>query len=338
MDAALTGKLKRLAEILEGYGQMLVALSGGVDSVFLLAFAHKLWGDDRVAALTANGPHFAPDEGTCARQLCETLGISHKFLSMDHVLPLIADNPPDRCYLCKKEIFSLLKERADMVGSVLADGTNLDDLSDYRPGYRALQELGIASPLKDAGLTKDDIRQALQEMASEDEALAAAFMIRMPETTCIDDIPQVASKSSTSQPAPATDSAGSDAIPIWEKPAFACLASRIPYGESITKEKLQAVYNAEIFLRSLGFHQVRVRHHGAAARIEVMPEDRISFFDTAFMDRVSEGIKTCGFQFAALDLDGYHMGSLNQTAQANMKTHKETTIDCNNGIDKKENT
>lgn len=277
----LDDKLKKLKEILESYGQMLVALSGGVDSVFLLVFAHKLWGDDRVAALTADGPHFADDELTYAKQLCEALGISHKRINADDVLSTIRQNPPDRCYLCKKEIFSRLKERADMRGCILADGTNLDDLDDYRPGYQALQELGVASPLKDAALTKMEIRQALKILADEDEQIAAALTLK-------------------------------NGTPIWEKPAFACLASRIPYGELITAEKLNAIYEAEVFLQNLGIAQVRVRHHGDVARIEVLPEDRNKFCDISFMDQVNEGIKKCGFSFAALDLGGYQMGNLNK--------------------------
>lgn len=280
----LEQKLEKLKDILNGYGRMLVALSGGVDSIFLTSFAHKLWGDDRIAALTASGPHFAPDEIEYARRFCEKLGISHKVLNVDFIIPVIEDNPPDRCYHCKKAIFSQLTQRAQMTGSVLADGTNLSDMDDYRPGHRALQELGVSSPLKEAGLTKQEIRQALHSLAEEDKAIADSFMIETPS---------------------------GEMMPIWEKPAFACLASRIPYGEKITAEKLKAVYDAEKYLRSLGFRQLRVRHHGDTARIEVLPQDRKKFFDEKFMDEVSKGIKACGFRFAALDLDGYRMGKMN---------------------------
>ncbi len=274
--SVLNDKLEKLKDIISGYGQMLVALSGGVDSVFLLVFAYNMWRDDRVAALTAKGPHFAADETEYARKLCDSLGISHKTINTDYILPIIKDNPPDRCYICKKEIFSALKERADMVGSVLADGTNLDDMDDYRPGYKALQGLGIANPLKEAGLTKAEIREALKALADSDPLIKAAL-----ETN------------------------------IWDKPALACLASRIPYGQTITEEKLSAVYKAEAFLRELGFSQVRVRHHGDVARIEVMPDDRKKFYDDEFLDKVNDGIKACGFKFAALDLGGYKMGNLN---------------------------
>lgn len=280
-DSSINEKLKKLTAILTGYGQMLIALSGGVDSVFLLVFAGNVLGSDNVAALTASGPHFAPDEVQYAVRLCDQLGISHKIIKTDEILPLIEDNSPDRCYICKKAIFSQLKERAEIMGSVLADGTNLDDMDDYRPGHRALCELGISSPLKDAGLTKSEIREALKLMGSEDNTIAAALTLE-------------------------------NGMPIWEKPAFACLASRIPYGERITCEKLDAVYNAEVFMRSLGFRQVRVRHHGDVARIEILPADRHRLFDEALMDKVNEEIKRCGFRYASLDLGGYKMGNLNK--------------------------
>ena len=280
----LQDKLEALKKILTGYGRILIALSGGVDSVFLLTFAYTLWEDDRASAVTASGPHFADDETEYAKRLCANLGISHRIVPADHILPVIKHNPEDRCYICKKEIFTALKKYADDEGRVLTDGTNLDDMDDYRPGYRALQELGITNPLKDAGLTKQEIRRALSELADSDPSVKAALM---------------------------TD--------IWNKPAFACLASRIPYREMITEEKLSAVYRAEVFLRELGFDQVRVRHHGDVARIEVLPEDRCRFYDSDFMDKVNDGIRNCGFRFAALDLGGYKMGNLNKMGNLDKK-------------------
>lgn len=271
----LNDKLNILKKILNDYGRILVALSGGVDSTFLLAFSLKTLGQDNVLAVTATGPHLAPDEVSYAAELCTKLGIEHSLMPMDHVMQVIEPNPVDRCYLCKKEIFSMLKEKAAASGCVLADGTNLDDMDDYRPGHKALAELEVASPLKDAGLTKNDIRTALETLANND--LNSALTLN-------------------------------NGMPIWEKPAFACLASRIPYGEVITAEKLAAVYNAEVFLRDLGFTQVRVRHHGDIARIEVPAEDRHKFFDEKFMNMVNNKLKECGFKFAALDLGGYKMG------------------------------
>lgn len=276
----LDKKLEKLKNIISGYNRMLVALSGGVDSIFLLIFAYSLWKDGRIAALTANGPHFADDEIEYAASVCRNLGIDHRIISAGHILELIEDNPPNRCYICKKAIFSDLKNYAEMTGSILADGTNTDDMNDYRPGYRALQELGIASPLKDAGLTKADIRQALKSIAESDPFIKAALI---------------------------TD--------IWNKPAFACLASRIPYGQPITTEKLSAIYSAETFLKEMGFTQVRVRHHGDLARIEVPPHDRSKFYSESFMDKVNEGVRKSGFRYVSLDLSGYKMGNLNQEEQ-----------------------
>ncbi|NLD18632.1 MAG: MazG family protein [Clostridiales bacterium] len=285
----LENKLEKLKVIISGYGQMIVALSGGVDSVFLTAFAYRIWGDDRVAALTASGPHFAKDEIVYAKWFCETMGISHKTIDVGYILPLIEDNSEDRCYLCKKEIFSVLKERAQMVGSVLADGTNADDMKDYRPGMKALRELDIASPLKEAGLTKVEIRCALKGMTEDDDALREAFMI----------------------PGIQLSEGEVTRGPIWEKPAFACLASRIPYGEKISEEKLKAIYTAEQVLRSMGFKQVRVRHHNDVARIEVLPAHRAGFCNEELMDEVNEKLKACGFKYVSLDLGGYVMGGLN---------------------------
>ena len=283
----LNDKLRKLEGTLKEYGRMLVALSGGVDSAFLLAFARKTLGADGVAAATACGPHLAQDEVDYAKDLCEALGINHVVIPMDHVLPVIKHNPVDRCYLCKKEIFSTLKEYAEADDRVLADGTNLDDMEDYRPGHKALAELNVVSPLKEAGMTKDDIREALKILAE-------------------DGIPGDDNGSSITTLVSALTL--ENGMPLWEKPAFACLASRIPYGEEITADKLESIYRAEVFLRDLGFKQVRVRHHGELARIEVMAEDRSKFYDDDFMDNVNEGIKECGFKFVTLDLGGYKMG------------------------------
>lgn len=267
-------KLDNLEKILKSYKRITVALSGGVDSAFLLAFACKVLGTQNVRAITACGPHLAEDEVEYAKALCTSLGIEHAVIDMDHILPILAPNPADRCYHCKKAMFSTLKEFAAKAAAddfVLADGTNLDDMDDYRPGHKALAELEIASPLKDAGLTKNEIREALKEMGS----------------------------------------------PIWDKPAFACLASRIPYGEEITEDKLTAVYKAETFLRSLGLRQVRVRHHGDIARIEAPAENRCVFFDDGFMDMINERLKDCGFKYVTLDLGGYKMGGGFHNGQEN---------------------
>lgn len=260
-------KLKKLEEILQNYGKLAVALSGGVDSTFLLLMGKKVLGDQMVA-VTATAPNFAADEIEYAQKLCEREKVRHVIVELSEtILSEFAHNPPERCYLCKKAIFSRMLSHVEqrLPGFTVADGTNLDDMQDYRPGRKALEELGIKSPIRDAGLTKEEVRRGLKDLGQE----------------------------------------------IWKKPAFACLASRIPYGERITVQKLEAVYQAEKFLQKQGFDQVRVRHHGTLARIEVLPEQR-GLFDEAMMDRVADGLKNLGFSYVALDLSGYRMGNLNQ--------------------------
>lgn len=262
-------KLANLEKILNGYGKIAVAFSGGVDSTFLILFARKVLGNKAVVAVTANAANFAPDEISYARELCLREDITHHIVDLDDsILEAFADNPPDRCYICKRLVFGEMMARTQrrFPDAVMVDGTNLDDMSDYRPGRRALEELSISSPLKEAGMTKNDIRRGLKDMGVE----------------------------------------------IWNKPAFACLASRIPYGEKITSEKLDSVYKAESALRKLGFNQIRVRHHGSLARIEVPPEERSRFFDLEFMDQVNSIVKEAGFLYVTLDLAGYRMGSLNE--------------------------
>ncbi len=285
MESTLEEKLKKLEEIILGYGQMIVAFSGGVDSTFLLAFALKAYREagcpDNVAAMTATGPQFAADETGFAERFCDSLSISHKKMDVSHVLDIIRDNPQDRCYHCKKAIFGTLKERADMVGSVLADGTNLDDMDDYRPGHRAIQELGVASPLKEAGLTKAEIRKALAAVGID----AAADKADMP--------------------------------------AFACLVTRIPYGERITRQKLEMIYAAERYFKEQGFTQVRVRCHeiseGLMARIELEKNEMEMLISgkNGVAPADYEGVlRELGFRYAALDLGGYEKGKMNKSVVA----------------------
>ena len=261
-------KLKKLEEILKEYKEVAVAFSGGVDSTFLVLFAHKVLGDNVVAA-TASAPNFAPDEIEYAQKLCREHGIRHHVIELsDNILEAFAHNPPDRCYICKRLVFSqmMAQIRRHFPCAEIVDGTNVDDMQDYRPGRKALEELGIDSPLKKAGLTKAEIRRGLKELGGD----------------------------------------------IWDKPAFACLASRIPFGEEITVEKLKQIHKTEMSLRYLGFEQVRVRHHGNLARIEVPRDQRSRFADPELMDYVCQLIKDAGFLYVTLDLEGYRMGSLNE--------------------------
>ena len=258
--------IEKLKKDLGALGSLAVAFSGGVDSTFLLLMAYETLGRDNVLALTVAEPVNPPDELDEAKAFCEELGIRHKIIENKNVLDTEAfiNNPPDRCYYCKHGTFSLLRPEAE--GMPLADGSNFDDLKDYRPGARALKELGIISPLKDAGLTKAEIREGLRERGRS----------------------------------------------IYSKPACACLASRVPYGEPVTLEKVTAVYKAEKALRDLGFTQVRVRHHGDIGRVEVLPEERRLLYSDEMMDRVDGILKDAGFKYATLELGGYSMGSLNK--------------------------
>ncbi len=257
-------KIDDLKIYLSGYDRLAVAFSGGVDSTFLLLAAHEVLGEN-LMAVTVTGPNFAPDEVEEAKKLCRKHDISHLIYSMPkEVFDSISNNPANRCYICKKGLFSSMMDAIE--GIPLADGTNLDDADDYRPGRQALKELHVISPLEETGFTKAEVRDALKAMN----------------------------------------------VKVWNKPAYACLATRIPVGEKLTKEKLTAVYEAEAFIRDLGFKQVRVRHHGKIAIVEVPPEDRELFARPVTLDAVNKKIKELGFEYATMDLGGYVMGHLNR--------------------------
>lgn len=264
----LEEKLEKLRTSLEKYDRIGVAFSGGVDSTFLLAFISAMEGKKpEVIGMTVNAPNFAPDEIAYARQFCADRDIRHLIIDIDFDnIDGFKENSKERCYFCKKSIFSHVKKIAGEQGiHVIADGTNLDDDLDYRPGKKALLELGVISPLKDALLTKNEIRQALKALG----------------------------------------------VSIWDKPAYACLASRIPYGVEITEDKLLAIYQVEKTIRNLGFSQVRVRHHGEIARIELLPQDIPVFVQPDILSLVQTAAISAGFSFAALDLAGYKMGNMN---------------------------
>lgn len=259
-------KMQKLREILIGMEKVAVAFSGGVDSTFLLAAAAEVL-HDNVIAITAMSPAFPERELSEAADFAKSIGARHITFEFDPFkVDGILHNPQNRCYICKKAIFSKIVEIAGQNGIThIADGSNMDDVGDYRPGMQALKELGIEKPLMDAGLTKDDIRKLSQRMG----------------------------------------------LPTWDKPSYACLATRIPYGEEITEEKLRMIDAAEQYLMDIGFRQVRVRYHGDVARIEVAAEERSRFFDTELMDKVNDSLIRIGFKYAALDLKGYRTGSMN---------------------------
>jgi uncharacterized protein len=262
-------KYRQLCSLIREKGSAAVAFSGGVDSSLLCAAAFDTLGD-RAIAVTIVSPMLPEREIIDAKCVAENIGIEHVLLQSGGIEYDVAPNSPDRCYHCKKHEFGAIIDYAKKrnIAAVL-DGTNADDEGDYRPGLRAIAELGVISPLREARLGKAEIRALSKERS----------------------------------------------LPTWDKPAFACLASRIPYGETIDEKKLAQIERAEAILIAAGFRQIRVRWHGipggALARIEVAPEERGMFFDIALLDSLAEQIKKTGFVYAAFELAGYQTGSMN---------------------------
>jgi uncharacterized protein len=269
--------LKQLQCHIEKMGSLAVAYSGGVDSTFLLKVAHDVL-KDQVIAVTARSSTYPERELNEAAEFTRSTGIKHIVIQSEELeIEGFTNNPPNRCYLCKYELFSKIKEVAEKYNiKYIAEGSNIDDLGDYRPGMQAIKELGIISPLKDAGLGKDAIRKLSKQMG----------------------------------------------LSTWDKQSFACLASRFPYGEKITQEKLTMVDRAEQYLLDLGFKQVRVRHHGDTARIEVAGAERLKFFDLELMDNVYKQFREIGFAYTSLDLKGYRTGSMNEAIDTRQNIHK----------------
>lgn len=263
-------KLRKLRKILKDMETVLIAYSGGVDSTFLLAVAKETLGDN-VLAVTARSETYPQREYRQAKEIVRQLQVNHLTISTKELeYPNFASNPTNRCYFCKKELFSKLKEIAgEHHIQYLADGSNADDVNDYRPGMQALKELGIRSPLKEAGLTKEEIRLISKDMN----------------------------------------------LQTWNKPAFACLSSRFPYGSKINIEKLQMVEEAENFLLDQGFTQVRVRHHDETARIELLSENLQDVFKGDKHVMIVEKLKTIGYRYVTLDLEGYRTGSMNEVLE-----------------------
>jgi uncharacterized protein len=261
-------KLHRLQTRLRELDRIVVAFSGGVDSTFLLAAARDVLGPDRVLAVTAESQiHPAGEIGDTMR-LARTVGVRHLIVeSEDLQEEEFLANPPDRCYLCKKRVFASLKALAAENGfTTVVDGTNADDAGDYRPGRKALKELGIVSPLQEAGLSKREIRALSKKWG----------------------------------------------LPTWNRPALACLATRIPYGTRITPELLKRIDAGETALRRIGFVQVRVRDHGDLVRIEIAPAEMNKVRKPGMFPKIVRRFKAVGYRYVTLDLEGYRTGSLNE--------------------------
>ncbi len=257
-------KYIKLKEYLEGLKKAAVAFSGGTDSTFLLAVARDTLADN-VIAFTVRSPYIPDWEIEEARQIAGRLSVKH--MVFETVLnDSIINNPPNRCYLCKRFIFSKLKDEAKKLGiNHVIEGTNADDTQDYRPGIKALKELNIKSPLLENNITKTDVRYFSKLMN----------------------------------------------LPTWNKPAYACLLTRIPYNTEIKEEELRRIEHAEVFLMGLGFRGVRVRSHDKLVRIELDKSRITDILNDSIREKVVSKLKSMGFEYITIDIEGYRTGSMN---------------------------
>jgi len=271
MQVATDNKIEQLRSRLKELGKVVVGFSGGIDSTLILKVAIDSLGKENVWAVTGDSESLLREELEYCRKLGKEIGLAPaNFIEIqtnELSNPNYKANPIDRCFYCKHELFSRLLEIAKSVGaSYVLDGSNADDLHDWRPGRRAAGELGVVSPLAEAGITKAEIRDIARNLG----------------------------------------------LPNWDKPALACLSSRIPYGSVVTVKKLAQIAEAERFIRSLGFTQLRVRHHDEMARIELIKDEIPLLYKDGLADRIVERLKQIGFTYVTIDLQGYRSGSMNE--------------------------
>lgn len=259
-------KYSRLLDYLKNLDSAAVAFSGGVDSSFLLAAGKKALGN-KIIGITVDSPALPRYELDDARKLANSLKVQHVVIQSDEIETEVKQNPVNRCYFCKKIEFGSIQEEAKRLGiNVVLDGSNADDLKDYRPGMKATNELQVLSPLLEIGITKEEIRQFSKDLG----------------------------------------------LFTWDKPAYACLFSRIPYGQEIKIEDLKKVELSEKYLIDKGFKTIRVRCHNDLARIEVAKTERSKLVEEPLATEIATTLKSFGFKFVSIDIQGYRMGSFNE--------------------------